>query len=179
MSQLTFRDVEQIALTTAGSEQNEQRSVGHYKQWLDICKKKRAFAFTHALRHPGLAARPEFETVQRSFHLPYVMWHLRLVLHVWPAPQESCFWEGSVTLVTEYPGTENEFGHPEEGTPFFINWTREQKEEGRRMLDDVFGDIIRYLDDMQRVFVHEGSTHIGIKILYEPQHLGWLYRELQ
>src|SRR5260221_10131616 len=142
-------------------------SLATYREWQNLCSQKREFALTHPLRHEKLIVLPEFHFTQRSFHLPYVEWHIRFGLHGWAQPK---YWEASITLVTDYPDTENKFGEPDKGTPFFINWEPEQKKEARLMLNDVFGDIIRYADDNQRVFVFEGSTHLLLRVIFEPQY---------
>lgn len=145
-----------------------RETLEHYREWIEGCKKRREWVLTHPLQHPRMIVLPQYLFKQKSFHLPYVEWHVRFGLHTWARPP---FWEASITMITDYPDTENKFGLPDEGTPFFINWTHDQKKEARNMLNDVFGPIIRHADDTQRLYVTEGSTHLLIKCLYEKDKL--------
>jgi hypothetical protein len=136
------------------------------QQYREQCEQQRVYAILRPVVHARLALDDRYGFQVRSPSDPFTTWHGRFFISAWTSPQ---LLDASITLITDYPDTENTFGQPDQGTPFCINWTEAQKQEGRELLNILLEPFIRTTDDSQMVHVVWGSTHLQLQVVYEPE----------
>src|SRR5262245_31247372 len=90
-----------------------------------------------------------------SFVKPYRVWSMSLTVDTFDGAPE---WHASIAMIDDFPGTENEFGLPDQGMAFVISWNKEDFQEAKELMAELFDGIIRPDDNQQIVRVHEGLS---------------------
>ena len=132
--------------------------------WLRKCEQQRKIAQTALCTHPKLAYLPCYRWQQVSFENQHKLWSFCLVLETFTRPYQ---WHVSISVIADIPSTENEFGLPEQGSPFTEHWSDDDRKEAREMISEVLGSLLRHSDDSQIVMVQQGLSALHFMVAYE------------